>query len=279
MASNLTVRTFSGVAMTVILVACSLHLVTYALMMVLGLSQMMNEYYIMSIGKRKCLIARYIATACASLAFLAILGAEASLISTKLLFAIIFAPLAIFLAMLFNNDEVNGNRNSEKIAFPLLYIAVPVCATSLLMFDASGLFSPIIFLYLFALTCMNDIGAYLLGMALGQRPTSLKLYPKVSPHKSWWGIVGGILFTIAAAIGIFFAHIVPITLAHHLALALIVVIFGTLGDLFESLQKRHYGVKDAGNFMPGHGGLLDRFDAALFVMPVAVIYLKVFQII
>jgi phosphatidate cytidylyltransferase len=121
---------------------------------------------------------------------------------------------------------------------------------------------------------LNDIGAYAVGMSLGQRPDSRKLFPALSPKKSWIGVVGGTLFTLLGAWGVsatFGAQVLP--LVHWLALALIVSVFGVFGDLFESLIKRHAQVKDAGHFIPGHGGLLDRFDDVLFVLPLAALYL------
>ena len=116
-------------------------------------------------------------------------------------------------------------------------------------------------------------------MSFGQRPSSRKLFPALSPKKSWVGILGGTVATFLAAWGVsaFFGASVLST-AHWMAIAAIVSVFGVFGDLFESLIKRHAQVKDAGDLIPGHGGLLDRFDGLLFVLPAVLLYLTLVQL-
>ena len=127
---------------------------------------------------------------------------------------------------------------------------------------------------------INDIGAYCVGMLFGQRTNSRKLFPALSPKKSWVGVYGGTAFTFLAAWAVWALWGAPVlTLPHWMALALIVSVVGVPGDLFESLIKRHAGVKDASQMIPGHGGMLDRFDDLLFILPVAATYLLVFQLI
>lgn len=165
------------------------------------------------------------------------------------------------------------------VYFPLVYITLPLAALLMLAYPC-GNFGWRLLLGLFVLLWLCDIGAYLVGMAFGQRPNSRKLFPALSPKKSWIGVVGGTLFTFLAAWGVhatFGAAVLP--LAHWLALALLVAVFSVPGDLFESLIKRHAQVKDAGQLIPGHGGLLDRFDDVLLVVPIVAIYLKLFSLI
>ena len=109
----------------------------------------------------------------------------------------------------------------------------------------------------------SDIGAYAVGRTFGKR----KLAPKISPGKTWEGWAGGFAMTLLVgwAIG-FMLPDVPLT--HRLVAAGVVAVFAPLGDLAESMLKRSVGVKDSGSIMPGHGGLLDRFDAFLLVLPV-----------
>ncbi|MFD0897375.1 phosphatidate cytidylyltransferase [Loigolactobacillus binensis] len=112
----------------------------------------------------------------------------------------------------------------------------------------------------------TDIGAYQIGRKLGKH----KLAPQVSPNKTWEGSIGG---TICAVIigGIFVAFVPAIQLYSLPTMILFTFIFsicGQLGDLVESSYKRHYGVKDSGKILPGHGGILDRFDSLLFVLPI-----------
>jgi len=119
---------------------------------------------------------------------------------------------------------------------------------------------------------MSDTGAYFAGRFLGRH----KLYPRVSPKKTWEGSIGG---TLAAVAGAFIgAAILGIDWSplHLTGLSLIMAIVGAMGDLCESLLKRSYGVKDSGNILPGHGGVLDRFDALLFSVPLMYYYIVVF---
>ena len=181
-------------------------------------------------------------------------------------------PLAVASVFLLF-DSAADHAFPAALYMPLGYILLPLAAALLLAWPG-GSFTWRLLLGLFVLLWLNDIGAYAVGMSLGQRPDSRKLFPVLSPKKSWIGVVGGTLFTLLGAWGVsatFGAQVLP--LVHWLALALIVSVFGVFGDLFESLIKRHAQVKDAGHFIPGHGGLLDRFDDVLFVLPLAALYL------
>lgn len=110
----------------------------------------------------------------------------------------------------------------------------------------------------------NDTVAYLIGSKLGHT----KLYPRISPKKTWEGTVAGAVGTLLMAWGLSYL-IQEYTLAQWLAMATVVAVFGTIGDLVESMLKRSVDVKDSGDLFPGHGGFLDRFDAFLFVQPFA----------
>jgi phosphatidate cytidylyltransferase len=117
---------------------------------------------------------------------------------------------------------------------------------------------------------VNDSGAYCCGSLLGRH----KLFPRISPGKSWEGSIGGAVFVLVAAWAISsFLDGQMLTLPEWLGLGLTVVVFGTWGDLVESLFKRTLGIKDSGNILPGHGGMLDRFDSSLLAIPAAVVYL------
>ena len=126
-------------------------------------------------------------------------------------------------------------------------------------------------LALFIFLWVNDTFAYLCGCTLG-RFIPYKLFPRISPKKSWIGSIGGGLFTLAAAVIIWRLQPGTKPLEHWLGFALVVVVFGTWGDLVESLIKRQLGIKDSGHVLPGHGGMLDRFDSALLAIPASVIY-------
>jgi phosphatidate cytidylyltransferase len=126
-------------------------------------------------------------------------------------------------------------------------------------------------LSIFIFLWVNDSGAYCVGSLLGRH----KLFPRISPGKSWEGSIGGAVFVLAAAYAIsyFLDTDQMLAMPVWLGLGLVVVVFGTWGDLVESLFKRTLGIKDSGNILPGHGGMLDRFDSSLLAIPAAVIYL------
>jgi phosphatidate cytidylyltransferase len=168
-----------------------------------------------------------------------------------------------------------------------MYIALPFSLLNVLAFTANSsgmvVFNTLLPLSVFIFLWVNDTGAYCVGSLLGRH----KLFPRISPGKSWEGSIGGAVFVLAVAYGIGWLDNMEIADANHtssifagmlsipewLGLGLVVVIFGTWGDLVESLFKRTLGIKDSGSILPGHGGMLDRFDSSLLAIPAAVVYL------
>ena len=161
-----------------------------------------------------------------------------------------------------------------------MYIALPFSLLNVLAFTANGsgmvAFNTLLPLSVFVFLWVNDTGAYCVGSLLGRH----KLFPRISPGKSWEGSIGGAVFVLAAAWAVsYFLDDVMLNLYEWLGLGLVVVIFGTWGDLVESLFKRTLGVKDSGSILPGHGGMLDRFDSSLLAIPAAVVYLYTLTLI
>lgn len=156
-----------------------------------------------------------------------------------------------------------------------LYVAVPFSLIPLISVsygDAGLAYNWIYPLALFVFIWCNDTGAYLFGCAL-HNVFPAKLFPRISPKKSWIGSIGGGLLTLVSAYAVWHFGPESFSLPKWLGFALVVVIFGTWGDLVESLLKRQLGIKDSGNVLPGHGGLLDRFDSALLSIPAVVAYI------
>ena len=154
-----------------------------------------------------------------------------------------------------------------------LYVGLPFALLNVLAFQSNGIESGSEYLFIlplsiFGFNWINDTGAYCTGMLLGKHP----LFKRISPKKSWEGSIGGATLSVAASFAL--AHFFPImSTATWVGMSLVVVVFGTWGDLTESLMKRHLGIKDSGNILPGHGGMLDRFDSAIMAIPAAVVYL------
>lgn len=139
--------------------------------------------------------------------------------------------------------------------------------------DASGkiAYSPLFVMAIFIFIWLNDTGAYLVGSLIGKN----KLFERISPKKSWEGFFGGLAVALGASQAL--AWYAPEISRHNwLGLSATVVFFGTWGDLIESLLKRTLGVKDSGNILPGHGGMLDRFDSLMLAAPASYIYIELF---
>jgi phosphatidate cytidylyltransferase len=153
----------------------------------------------------------------------------------------------------------------------LLYVSLPMSLLNQVAFN-NGSFQPGRVFCLIFFVWAADTGAYFAGKTFGKH----KLAPSISPGKTWEGWAGGAALTLATgwAAGYFLPDI---SLSHRLVAAGVVAVFGPLGDLAESMLKRSAGVKDSGTFLPGHGGLLDRFDAFLLVLPVLAVLQVLFQ--
>lgn len=159
-----------------------------------------------------------------------------------------------------------------------MYIALPFSMLSVLAFqsDDTGIhYTWTIPLSVFVFLWINDTGAYLCGSLLGKH----KLFPRISPGKSWEGSIGGGILVMLVAVLVWYLseqyeeNPLDLSAIEWAGLGLTVVVFGTWGDLVESLFKRTLGIKDSGNILPGHGGMLDRFDSSLMAIPAAVVYL------
>ncbi len=160
----------------------------------------------------------------------------------------------------------------ENIAITILgiiYIAIPFSLFWHIGFRGNiNYYNPNLILGYFILIWTYDTTAYLVGMAFGKK----KLFERISPKKSWEGAIGGFIFCILAAylLSIFYKDL---KLSQWLIYGSLIAIFGTFGDLTESMLKRSYEIKDSGSLLPGHGGILDRFDALFLAVPAIYLYL------
>ena len=189
----------------------------------------------------------------------------------------VFLPyLGLLLYMMITELYLKKKNPTGNWAYSMLsqlYVALPFALLNVLAFQnspetSSVTYNPILPLSIFVFIWLSDTGAYCVGSLIGKH----RLFERISPKKSWEGSIGGGIFSIASSLG--FAHFFPFMPGWQwVGLAIVVVIFGTWGDLTESLMKRQLGIKDSGNILPGHGGMLDRFDSALMAIPAAVVYL------
>ena len=184
-------------------------------------------------------------------------------VSVLLFFPLLFS---VFIFELFSKSE-HPFRNAAFIVLGMVYIGIPFALVDLIAFG-NGQFSANIIFGLLLLTWTNDTAAYLVGSQIGKTP----LFPRISPNKTWEGTIGGVLITLVVA------WLLSLWLSNFnnmqwLILGGIVALFGSLGDLVESMLKRSLSIKDSGSLLPGHGGLLDRFDAFIFLLPFATAYI------
>ena len=189
---------------------------------------------------------------------------------------IILAMVPVFVLMI-NSLYLKDKKDFHKFAnlyTSILYIAVPWSLFNFAAFSADSQFSGILLLSFFGIVWASDVGAYVFGITLGQK-YGKKLFPSISPKKSWIGFWGGILTAVVVAVILHRCEILNFSMLHSMILAVLINVASVYGDLIESQWKRYYNVKDSSNLIPGHGGLLDRFDSALVAIPVGVIYLVV----
>ena len=249
---NLVIRSITGVLFVVCMVSCFLNprAMVFLFALITGLS--IWEYCGLVNQKEDVTVNRFITTVAGVYFFLAVAGFRTGIVGNF----VVFVPYLLTIIYLFIGGLYTANKNAiNDWAYTML---LPLS----------------VFIFLWT----NDTGAYCSGSLFGKH----KLFPRISPAKSWEGSIGGGIFVIIAAIII--GYIANDGEAHRLSilgwvgLGVVVAVFGTWGDLVESLFKRTLGVKDSGNILPGHGGMLDRFDSSLMAIPAAVIYLYTLQL-
>ena len=186
--------------------------------------------------------------------------------STWLLPILIYG-IARFIAQLYM-PPINAVHSLQRSMMNVAMVAVPLGLINTLI-SVTGNYMTLLAVFIFL--WVNDSGAYLVGRWLG----SHKFFERVSPHKTWEGFTGGVAACLAAAVVIYCCFndtFGGFTLPVWLGAAAVTSLFGTMGDLAESLVKRTVGVKDISNLIPGHGGLLDRIDSFLMACPAVVVY-------
>ncbi|NOX45468.1 MAG: phosphatidate cytidylyltransferase [Chlorobi bacterium] len=186
-------------------------------------------------------------------------------------FLVIIVPLVFLLFIV----ELYGKLKTpiQNISYSILALVYIVLPLSLMNFffvklDGDENYHKGLILAFFVIIWVNDTFAYLSGMLLGRH----KLFKSISPNKTWQGTIGGAAFSLIAA-WIFSIYFPWLGLTSWLAFASVLIIFGTFGDLIESMFKRRLGVKDSGDIMPGHGGILDRLDSLLIAAPFVFVFI------
>ncbi len=183
-----------------------------------------------------------------------------------ILFSSMIAIFTLFTSELYAQSQAPF-KNVGMVLLGVTYISLPFALLNLIAFQ-TGSYEYKIVLGLMLMVWTNDTAAYAIGKRFGHTPSM----PKISPKKTWEGTIGGGIFTLIVSIALNQLFDI-LSLFDWIILAVIVIIFGSYGDLIESMLKRSYGMKDSSNLLPGHGGFLDRFDAFIYMLPFAATYL------
>ena len=292
---NLFIRALTGLVFVVVMVGGILYSpLTCALLFLLITILSVWEFTGLMNLREEVQVNRFITTVAAACLYLGFFGYAAGVAAA----APLFVPWLLSMIYLLISELYLGRENPlGNWAFTMMsqvYVALPFSLLPLLLFpQADGLptvdtsrAGAYLILSVFVFLWCSDTGAYCCGSLFGKH----KLFPSVSPGKTWEGSVGGGLLTVAAsqliafcgpaeAVGECSATVFGLTPLQWAGFALVVVVFGTWGDLVESLLKRRLGIKDSGNILPGHGGMLDRFDSSLLAIPAAVAYLYTLAVV
>ena len=280
---NFIVRTITAVFFVAAIVSCFLR--PEAMILLFGLVTGMTIWeFIGLVNEREDVnVNQMISTVAGVYLFLAMAGYNSGLTPAAVFIPYLVTLIYLMVAELYlkQPDPVN---DWAYTMMSQLYIALPFSLLSVLAFqsDNTGIhYTWTVPLSVFIFLWINDTGAYLCGSLFGKH----KLFPRISPGKSWEGSIGGGILVILVAVLVWYLseqygeNPLGLSAIEWAGLGLTVVIFGTWGDLVESLFKRTLGIKDSGHILPGHGGMLDRFDSALMAIPAAVVYLYTISIL
>jgi phosphatidate cytidylyltransferase len=284
---NFIIRTITGIIFVAAIVASFLRPEAMVLLFSIVTGMTVWEFTGLVNERERVTVNRFICTVAAVYFFFAMTYFCSDLYG-GIAKSVVFIPYLVTIIYLLVSElylkQVDPIEDWAYTMMSQMYIALPFSLLNVLAFNAtpegSVRFNTLLPLSIFIFLWVNDTGAYCVGSLLGRH----KLFPRISPGKSWEGSIGGAVFVLAIAwlIGTYDNTLIldgdntgrgMLSVPAWLGLGLVVVIFGTWGDLIESLFKRTLGIKDSGNILPGHGGMLDRFDSALLAIPAAVVYL------
>ena len=276
--NNFIVRTITGVLFVAVVVCSFLRPQAMVLLFALITSLTIWEFTGLVNDRENVTVNRLISTVAGVYFFFAVAGFSSDLTPSAVFIPYLVSIIYLMVAELYLKNE-DPIHDWAYTMMAQLYIALPFSLLNTLAFHLTpqGLvtYDAVLPLSVFVFLWMNDTGAYLCGSLLGKH----KLFPRISPGKSWEGSIGGGILVIAIAVLVWYLteqyqlNQLGLSALAWAGLGLTVVIFGTWGDLVESLFKRTLGIKDSGNILPGHGGMLDRFDSSLLAIPAAVVYL------
>lgn len=273
---NMTIRAITGTIFVAAVVTCFLRPEAMMFLFALVTALSVWEFTGLVNNSGDVRVNRFICTVAGVYLFLAFAGFCSGITPAAVFIPYLLTVVYLFISELYTKAP-NPINNWAYTMLSQMYIALPFSMINVVAFHSTGdthVYDYLLPLSIFIFLWTNDTGAYISGSLLGRH----KLFPRVSPGKSWEGSIGGglLVLAVAALVG-YLANSSEgghtLSIPAWMGLGLVVVFFGTWGDLVESLFKRTLGIKDSGNILPGHGGMLDRFDSSLMAFPAAVVYL------
>tara|TARA_B100001057_G_scaffold442497_1_gene477924 strand:- start:2089 stop:2910 length:822 start_codon:yes stop_codon:yes gene_type:complete len=265
--SNLITRTITGLFYVLTLIASLIinyytFYIFFFIVLVIGLKEFYQLAEKKDIQPQKALgfiisISLYISS------YLLHVNEKMNYLTLNLVLALTFL---LFVVELFRCKEISFVNIGTTI-LGVVYVAVPLSLLTFLAFDTNNQYSYHLILSLFILVWLSDVGGYFAGINFGKN----KLLERVSPQKTWEGVAGSLVLCIMGSY--ILCQFFPIMSIYiWLLLGVLVCVSSVIGDLIESMLKRSANIKDSGNILPGHGGVLDRFDSVLFVIPIVYIF-------
>lgn len=282
---NLIIRTITGILFVAIMITGFLSPQYMVILFAIITGMTIWEFTGLVSDEKKITVNRFISVIAGVYFFIAMSTLRIGIVDG----VSIFAPYILTIIYLFISElylkKTNPILNLAYTMLAQMYIAIPFSLITVIAFQPNELGNTFVDMLLplsiFVFLWINDTGAYCAGSLFGKH----KLFLRVSPGKTWEGSIGGVIFVIIASIVFYYltantsnVGTYSLNLLQWIFLGIVVSIFGTFGDLVESLFKRTLGVKDSGNILPGHGGMLDRFDSALIAIPASVVYLYALSI-
>lgn len=285
---NFIIRTITGIIFVAAIVSCFLRPEAMVLLFSIITGLTVWEFTGLVNERADVTVNRFISTVAAVYFFYA-MTYFCSDIYAGIAKSVVFIPYLVTIVYLLVAELYLKQKDPiQDWAYTMLaqmYIALPFSLINVLAFNATNegmvTFNTLLPLSIFIFLWVNDSGAYCVGSLLGRH----KLFPRISPGKSWEGSIGGGVLVVIVAVLVwhlseqYAQNPLGLSAIEWAGLGLVVVVFGTWGDLVESLFKRTLGIKDSGHILPGHGGMLDRFDSTLMAVPAAVVYLYTLTVI
>ena len=275
--NNLLIRALTGAIFVALLVGCTCYSsVSFVLLFAAVTGLTVWEFSTNVNNHAGASVNRFINAVASVYLFVAFAGYCADYVPSKAFIPYVISVIYLLVSELYL-QKPDPLKNWAYAFASQVYVALGFSMLCVLAFRYDPMTNVVHYEYIYPLSVFlflwtSDTGAYLCGSLLHKRFPA-KLFERISPNKSWVGSIGGGVLCILVALVLGYCYPDRLSMIHWVGLSITVCVFGTWGDLVESLFKRELGIKDSGNLLPGHGGMLDRFDSSLLAIPAAVLYL------